>query len=131
MNEMGLLQPSKQLENYYSDKEQIAEFVPPLFAKKSLDGGLCLRNFALFMFGKKKSISLNFPYIYTVLSIYNGTDRREATGERYSLTGSIVEQAKKVLGLLDTLTYTTFDKTSEKPNKNPRRRAAGYFKIVV
>jgi predicted HTH transcriptional regulator len=123
MNEMGLLQPSKQLEDYYSDKEQIAEFVPPLFAKKSLDSGLCLRNFALFMFGKKESLSLNFPDIYTILSIYNGTDRSEPTGERYSLTGSIIEQAKKVIGLLDTLTCTTFDKNSEKPNKEkyPKR----------
>jgi predicted HTH transcriptional regulator len=123
MNEMGLLQTSKQLEDYYSDKEQIAEFVPPLFARKSLDGGLCLRNYALFMFGKKDSISLNFPDIHTILSIYRGTDRSEPTGERYSLTGSIIEQAKKVIGLLDTLTYTTFDKTSEKPNKEkyPKR----------
>jgi predicted HTH transcriptional regulator len=123
MNEMGLLQPSKQLEDYYSDKEQIAEFVPPLFAKKSLDGGMCLHNFALFMFGKKSSISLNFPDIYTVLSIYNGVDRSETTGERYTLNGSIIEQAKKVIGLLDTLTCTTFDKTSEKPNKEkyPKR----------
>jgi hypothetical protein len=53
MNEMNLPQSSKPLEDYFSDKEQIAEFVPPLFAKRSLDGGLCLRNFALFMFGKK------------------------------------------------------------------------------
>jgi predicted HTH transcriptional regulator len=123
MNEMGLLQPTKQLEDYYSDKEQITEFVPPLLVKKSLDGGFCLRNFALFMFGKKEAISLNFPDIYTILSIYKGTDRSEPTGERYSLTGSIIEQAKKVIGLFDTLTYTTFDKTSEIPNKEkyPKR----------
>ena len=123
ITEMGLLQPSKQLEDYYSDKEQIAEFVPPLFARKSLDSGLCLRNFALLMFGKKNSISLNFPDIHTILSSYNGTDRSEATGERYTLTGSIIEQAKKITGLLDTLTHTTFDKTSEKPNKEkyPKR----------
>jgi predicted HTH transcriptional regulator len=39
------------------------------------------------------------------------------------LTGSIIEQSKKVIGLLDTLTCTTFDKTSEKPNKEkyPKR----------
>jgi predicted HTH transcriptional regulator len=123
MNEMNLLQPLKQLEDYYSDKEQIAEFVPPLFAKKSLDGNLCMRNFALFMFGKKTSISLNFPDIYTILSFYGGTDRSDPGGERYSLTGSIIEQAKKVIGLMDTLTYTMFDKTSAKPNKEkyPKR----------
>jgi predicted HTH transcriptional regulator len=117
MNEMKLVQPNKPLESYYSDKEQIAEFVPPLCVKKSLDGGLCLRNFALFMFGKKSSISLNFPDAYTSLSIYNGTDRSETTAERYLLTGSIIEQAKKAIELLNTQAYTAFDKTSDKPNQ--------------
>ncbi|MCL2154838.1 MAG: putative DNA binding domain-containing protein [Leptospirales bacterium] len=123
MNEINLLQPQKPLEDYLSDKEQIAEFVPPFCVKKTLDGDFCLRNFVLLMFGKKKSISLNFPDIYTLLSIYKGTDRSEPTGERYTLTGSIIEQAKKLIGLLDTLTYIIFDKTSTKPNKEkyPRR----------
>ena len=117
MNEMKLIQPTKPLENYFSDIEQIAEFVPTLCAKKSLDGGLCLRNFALFMFGKKSAISLNFPDIYTSLSIYNGTDRSEATAERHLFTGSITEQAKESIKLLNTHAYTVFDKTSEKPNQ--------------
>jgi hypothetical protein len=34
MNEMKLVQPNKSLESYFSDKEQIAEFVPPLCVKK-------------------------------------------------------------------------------------------------
>ena len=130
MSEMNLLLPNKQLEDYYSDTEQIAEFIPPLFAKKSLDGGFCLRNFALFMFGKKKALSLNFPDIYTILSIYNGTDRSEPSGERYSLTGSIIEQAKKVIGLLDTLTYTIFDKTSEHPNKEKYPKSAIHEAVI-
>ena len=123
MYEMGLLQPNKQLEDYYSDKEQIAEFVPPLLVRKTLDHSLCLRNFALFMFGKKSSISLHFPDAYIVFSTYNGIDRSETTAERFSLTGTIIEQAKKVISLLDTLTYTVFDKTSDKPNqeKYPKR----------
>jgi hypothetical protein len=70
MTEMNLLQDSKPLEDYFSDKEQIAEFVPPLLAKRSLDGGFCLRNFALFMFGKKTSITLNFPDAHTITNIY-------------------------------------------------------------
>jgi predicted HTH transcriptional regulator len=117
MNEMNLVQPDKPLENYFSDKEQIAEFVPPLCAKKSLDGKLCLRNFALFMFGKKKSISINFPDTYISLSIYNGTDRSEPTAERHLLNGSIIEQAKKAIALLNTQAYTAFDKISDKPNQ--------------
>ncbi|MDR0682882.1 MAG: putative DNA binding domain-containing protein [Dysgonamonadaceae bacterium] len=117
MNEMKLIQPSKPLENYFSDKEQIAEFVPPLLVKKTLDDELCLRNFALFMFGKRASISLHFPDIYTSFSIYNGVDRSVPTAERYQLTGSIIEQAKKAIELLNIQAYTAFDKTSDKPNQ--------------
>ena len=117
MSEMKLIQPTKPLEIYFSDREQIAEFVPPLCVKKSLDGGLCLRNFALFMFGRKSAISLNFPDAYTALSIYNGTDRSEPTAERFLLNGSITEQAKKAIELLKMQAYTVFDKKSEKPNQ--------------
>jgi predicted HTH transcriptional regulator len=117
MNEMNLVQPLKPLEDYFSDTEQIAEFVPPLLAKKNLDGGFCLRNFALFMFGKPKSISLNFPDIYISLSIYNGTDRSGPTSERHQLTGSIIEQSRQAIKLLNTQAYTVIDKTSDKPNQ--------------
>ena len=117
MNEMKLVQPSKPLEDYLSDKENIAEFVPPLCVKKSLDGELCLRNFALFMFGKKPSISLQFPDAYTSISIYNGIDRSEPTAERHLFTGSIVEQAKRAIELLSAQAYTIFDKTGDKPNQ--------------
>ena len=123
MNEANILQQEKSLENYLSDREQIAEFIPPLCARKSLDNKLNLRNFSLLMFGKNKSISLNFPYIYILFSIYNGTDRSGPTGERFTLTGSIIEQAKKMLGLLDTVSYMKFDKSGPKPNKEkyPKR----------
>lgn len=117
MNEMKLVQPEKPLESYFSDKEQIAEFVPPLCVKKPLDGGLCLRNFTLFMFGRKKAITLNFPDAFTSLSVYNGTDRSEATAERHLLTGPIIGQAKRAIELLNIQAYTVFDKTSEKPNQ--------------
>jgi predicted HTH transcriptional regulator len=43
------LPKEKPLEDYFSDFEQIAEFVPPLLAKKKLGGAYCLRNFTLFL----------------------------------------------------------------------------------
>ena len=46
MDEMKLVQPLIPVEDYFSDKEQIAEFIPPLCVKNSLNGELCLRNFA-------------------------------------------------------------------------------------
>jgi predicted HTH transcriptional regulator len=117
MYEMKLVQPSKPLEDYLSDKEQLAEFVPPLFARQPLNGALCLRNFALLLFGKRSAITRNFPYAYTVLSIYDGVDRSEPTSVRYDLAGSVVEQAKKAISLLEMQAYTAFDKTSDKPNQ--------------
>ncbi|MFM6024671.1 MAG: ATP-binding protein, partial [Dolichospermum sp.] len=85
--------------------------------RTDLDRILRPRNFTLLMFGKKTSITSNFPEAYTILSIYKGTDRSEQTAERYILTGTIVEQAKKSIELLNTQAYTAFDKTSSKPNQ--------------
>ncbi len=117
MQEMGLLSPEKSLEDYFSDKEQIAELVAPLFGRTSLDNILRPRNFTLLLFGKKSSITTLFPESYTVLSIYKGIDRSEPTAERYILTGTIIEQARKIIELLNTQAYTAFDKTSDKPNQ--------------
>ncbi|MFN5873807.1 MAG: helix-turn-helix domain-containing protein, partial [Aphanizomenon sp.] len=117
MQEMGLLFPEKSLEDYFSDREQIAELVSPLFVRTDLDRILRPRNFTLLMFGKKTSITSKFPEAYTILSIYKGIDRSEQTAERYTLTGTIVEQAKRSIELLNTQAYTAFDKTSSKPNQ--------------
>ena len=130
LNEMELTQKNKQLEDYLSDKEQIAEFIPPLLIKRGLDDLLYLRNFALFMFGKTKSISINFPDIFTILSIYKGIDRSEPDAERYTFNGSIIEQAKKTLNLLDTQIITNFDKNSNKPNKEKYPKKAVQEAIV-
>lgn len=117
MQEMGLLSPEKSLEDYFSDREQIAELVVPLFAKINLDNILRPRNFTVLIFGKKHSITVFYPEAYTIFSIYKGVDRSEPTAERYTLTGNIIEQAKKTIELLNTQAYTAFDKTSNKPNQ--------------
>ena len=117
MQEMGLLFPGKSLEDYFSEKDQIAELIPPLFKRVELDGVLRPRNFTLLLFGKKAAITTNFPDAHLVLSIYRGTDRSEPTAERHILTGSIIEQARKSVELLNTQAYTAFDKTNVKPNQ--------------
>jgi predicted HTH transcriptional regulator len=117
MNEMNLMLPNKPIEDYFSDTLSIAEFVPPLCVKQALDGALCLRNFTLFMFGKKRALSLYFPDIYVSISIYNGIDRSEPTAVRYQLNGSIIEQSRKALDILNMQAYTVFDKLSARPNR--------------
>ena len=123
MQQMGLLFPEKSLADYFSDREQIAELIAPLFVRTGLDNILRPRNFTLLMFGKKASITALFTEAYTVLSIYRGIDRSESTAERYIFTGSIIEQAKKSIELLNSQIYTAFDKNSNKPNqvKYPNR----------
>lgn len=115
--EMGLYSQDKSLEDYISDKTQIAEFIPPLFTRTQLDGQLRPKNFTLLLFGKKQSITSYYTDAYTVLSIYKGKDRSEPTAERYLLNGNIVEQAKKSIELLNTQAYTAFDKTTSRPNQ--------------
>ena len=117
IQEMGLFHQGKSLEDYFSDREQIAELVPPLFIRNNFTGLLQPRNFALLMFGKKNSITSFFPESHTIVSIYKGLDRSEPTAERHTLTGSIIEQAKKAIELLNTQAYMAFDKTSSKPNQ--------------
>ncbi len=117
MQDMGLLMPEKSLEDYLSEKEQISALIPPLFAKINLDNTLRPKNFTLLLFGKKNSITLSYPNAYSLLSIYKGIDRSETTAERYTLTGTLVEQAKRIIELLNTQAYTAFDKTSSKPNQ--------------
>lgn len=123
LSEMGLLFPNKPLEDYFSDKEQIAEFVLPLFGKLPLDSQLRPRNFSLLMFGKKKTISRLFTNSYTIYSIYPGTDRSESVAERYELTGSIIQQVAKAVELLHLQCPIIYDKTNDKPNqrKYPER----------
>lgn len=117
MQEMGLLSNDKSLEDYFSEKEQIAEFVPPLFDKVGLDNSLRPKNFTLLTFGKKNSITRLYPEAYTILSIYRGKNRSEPTAERHLLTGTLIEQARKAIELLNAEAYVAFDKTNDKPNQ--------------
>jgi predicted HTH transcriptional regulator len=117
VQEMNLLIPEKSLLDYISDMAQISVFIPPLFAKINLDKVLRPKNFTVLLFGKDKSITRFHTNAYSVVSIYKGTDRSEPTAERYTFVGNIIGQAKKIIVLLATQTYTAFDKLSKKPNQ--------------
>ena len=123
LSEMKLLFPNKSLEDYLSDKEQVAEFVLPLFGKLPLDEQIRPRNFTLLMFGKKKTISHLFTNSYTIFSVYPGKDRSEQHAERHELTGPIILQAIRAIDLLNFQFNTVYDKSSDKPNqrKYPER----------
>jgi predicted HTH transcriptional regulator len=117
IQEMGLWYPDKPLEAYFSATTKIATFVPPLFGTLKLDQTLRPKNFTLLLFGKEDSITSFYPEAYTVLSIYKGNDRSEATAERHLLVGSLFEQARRAIELLNAQAYLAFDKEHPKPNQ--------------
>lgn len=115
LQEMGLWSPNKAFEDYISDKEKLSDFTPPLSGKIGLDPTPRLKNFAILMFGKKP---LDFFYeAYAIFSTYKGRDRSEPTGERQLITGTIVQQARRLIDLLNAESYTAFDKTTDTPNQ--------------
>lgn len=110
------------VEPYLSDDRVIHALVPPLCAGEPLTGELRPRNFAMLLFGREAQRWI--PGAYTLFSIYPGTDRSEAHAERHELTGTLIDQARRLLELLDVQSYTAFDKTDPtRPNavKYPKR----------
>lgn len=115
LKEMSLWDNNKALEDYLSATESLSSFVPPLAGKESLSNIIKPRNFSLLLFSKEPLKF--FSGAYTSVSIYKGLDRSEPTAERHQLTGSIVEQAKKAIQILNAETYTAFDKKDNLPNQ--------------
>lgn len=121
LRQMGLWDPLRPLEDYLSDKEQLSNFVPPMMASSGIDNRTHPRNFSLLFFGANPL--RQFSGAYAIFSIYRGKDRSEPTSERVEVVGTLGEQAKKLIELLNIEAYVAFDKTEEQPNqvKYPRR----------
>jgi predicted HTH transcriptional regulator len=115
LQEMKVWDPNKALEDYLSDNERISSFVSPLVEKERITNILKPRNFTLLMFGKDPLKFFSGGYV--VFSIYKGKDRSEPTSERHEITGNLVHQARKCIELLNTETYTAFDKNDNIPNQ--------------
>ena len=115
LQEMKVWDTNKALEDYLSDNERISSFVAPLVEKEKITNVLKPRNFTLLMFSKDPLKFFTGSYI--IFSIYKGKDRSEPTAERHEITGNIVQQARKCIELLNTETYTAFDKTDNIPNQ--------------
>lgn len=121
LRQMGLWDPQRPLEDYLSDREQLSNFVPPMMGSVGIEKVLHPRNFSLLFFGANPL--RQFAGAYAIFSIYRGKDRSEPTSERVEVLGTLGEQAKKLIELLNIEAYVAFDKTEDQPNqvKYPRR----------
>lgn len=113
LQQMGLWNKNKALEDYFSPTEKIADFTPPLVGRITINQELRLRNFSVLMFSTPLSF---YDGAYSIFSVYRGTDRSERTGERIQITGNVVQQARTLIERLNTEAYTAFDKEDEAPN---------------
>ncbi len=115
VNEMGILDAKRSLEDYLAETFRLSEFVPPMTGKVGMNIPAKPRNFALLMFGRDPTKF--FLGAYSIFSIYPGKDRSEPTAERKTITGPLAIQARKLIELLNAQATTTFDKTSDVPNQ--------------
>jgi ATP-dependent DNA helicase RecG len=105
---MRVFSPERGLDEYLSDAKPLSPFVPPLCFREPLTGVLRPRNFAMLLFGR--NVQTHIPGAYALFSIYPGNDRSEQYAERNELAGTLTEQARRLIELLDVESYVAFDK---------------------
>ena len=122
MQRIGIFDPTVGVEPYLVDRAQLSPFVPSLCIAEPLTGILRPRNYAILLFGRDPQRFV--PGAYSIYSTYPGTDRSDPVARRSEIAGTLLDQARRVLELLDAEAITLFDKTDLKhPNaeKYPRR----------
>jgi predicted HTH transcriptional regulator len=99
LQDMKLWRSDKSIDEYLSDTEKIEQFIPPLMGKIGFDKPACPKNFTLMVFGKDL---LKFcECAYTIFAIYEGSDKSKPRSDTQWIAGTVVEQAKKIIELLN------------------------------
>ncbi len=113
--------PDTGIEQYLSDTKSFHALVPPLYAREPLTGTLRPRNFAMLLFGR--NLQQHIPGAHSYFSIYPGVDRGERHGERNELTGTLLDQYRRLTNLLDEQCRVAYDRASgiQNAEKYPRR----------
>jgi len=115
LQNMKLWVQNKPIDEFLSDKEKIEEFIPPLLGRTGIDKPLCPKNFTLMVFGKAPIDFCNGAY--SMFTIFEGKDRSKPSGESQWITGTIVEQANKLIELLNIESTIAIDKNNDIPNQ--------------
>ena len=122
LQRMAVFDPARGVEYYLSETTQLSPFVPSLCLREPLTQKLRPRNFAMLLFGRQPQAFL--PGAFSLFSAYPGTDRSEPHAERHEIPGNIVDQARRLIDLLNLQALTAFDKRDvNSPNvlKYPQR----------
>jgi ATP-dependent DNA helicase RecG len=115
LQNMKLWFANKAITDYLSSNEKIEEFIPPLLFKSGIDKPQFPKNFTLMIFGKKP---IDFcAGAYSIFTIFDGVNKGKQQAETQWLTGTIVEQANKLIELLNIESTIAIDKNSENTNQ--------------
>lgn len=110
--EMKMKTDGLENEEYFTTP--LSAFVPGLGEKRGLDKKICLKNFALALFGKDPTHF--FPGAWTRVSFYPGKDKSERYSNLHDITGGLIEQTRKILSLLEIQQAVLVDKQSPAAN---------------
>lgn len=121
LKRMGVYRESRGVDPYLQPDTRVAALAPALCSAVPLTGRAVPRNFALLLFGRDPQSWCGGAHV--VFSVYRGTDRSEQTAERYSLTGTVIEQADELVRRLELASPDVFDKGGPRENltRFPRR----------
>ncbi len=116
LQDMRLWNDRKSIDQYLSTEEKIEEFIPPLMGSTGIDKSSHPKNFTNLVFGKDALKCADGAY--AIFTIFKSEDKSQPIGETQWIKGSIVEQTKKLLELLNIESSIAIDKNSEVPNQN-------------
>jgi len=109
LQRIGVFNPDRGVDEYLSESQSLSPFVPPLCVREPLTGVLRPRNFSMLLFGR--NVQAHIQGAYSLFSVYPGADRSEPHAERNELPGTLIDQARRLVELLDVQSYVAFDKT--------------------
>jgi predicted HTH transcriptional regulator len=116
LQNMKLWSNNKAITDYLSDREKIEEFIPPLLGRLGIDKPVHPKNFTLMVFGKTP---IDFCVgAYSIFTIFEGIDKGKQQAETQWITGTIVEQANKLIELLNIESTVAIDKSAENVNQS-------------
>ncbi len=110
LQQMNVFHPDRGVEEYLGEGRSLSPFVPSLCVREPLTGLLRPRNFAMLLYAR--NLQAHIPGAYALFSTYAGVDRSEPHAERNELAGTLIEQARRLVALLDVQSYIAFDKTN-------------------
>ena len=112
---MKLWSSNKSITEYVSANEKIEEFIPALLGRTGIDKPSYPKNFTLAVFGKSP---IDFCVgAYCIFTIFEGVDKSKQVAETQWITGTVVEQANKLIELLNIESTIAIDKSSENANQ--------------